>query len=151
MMITPEWETDLVARIAELVPASFTATGAEPNIYPHGEGQQNDTRHDGSFAGLEHTTVRFIAMRGELHSDGQNGFADIQVLHRYDPNASADARVVALARMRDVHDRLHAQGAWDGASGQAYIDVRSASAPSVLERGYVVMTLTMWAEQPETP
>lgn len=134
---TPDFESDLVARIHELLPADFVIEGDATNLRAGREFEVGGQTAQAS------TWVEFITERQHTHNNGQKRWIDLQVLHRYDAR-DRDADVAAKALMRRVYDALHQSGDFEGASGALYDEIRCLDGPAFLEPHYRLLNVTLW-------
>lgn len=135
-IVTPNYENDLIVKIVAERAADFDLAGDNANIRPSKEepvgGQVLDVD----------TRVAYVTDRVQVHSDGQTGEVDMQILHRFAP---ADERAAAV-RMRALYDALHLCAEFTGASGVRYLTIRALSRPVFLEPAYYVLNVTLWQD-----
>ncbi len=133
-MSTPDFEADLMARIAALRAADYDIEGAGRNTWPDVE------QPVGGLITERMTVVRFVTERQHRYAGGQAREVDMQVLDRF-PAAELGA---AKVRARALYDASHLSGAFTGVSGTEYLDVWAIDGPVILEPNYVSLNLTLW-------
>lgn len=140
MTTTPDVESDLVARLAARLPASIKVSGAERNTWA---GPERPT------LGVVPRLAVFVVRLGELatiYGGGQYRYLTLEVVVRSQLDDYAGGELLA----RQVYDALHLSGAFTGASGQTYDDVR-CEAPSYEgqadnEPHYWTVAVQLWAD-----
>lgn len=112
---TPDVEKDLVERLAVLAPSLVTITGSSRDTWPGPERPSS-----GAGFPLRATFAQHVGGIDDLHSDGRMRTFDMQLLVRGARNAYG----ATLALARGIYDALDLSGAFTGASGARYLDVR---------------------------
>lgn len=140
MTTTPDVEADLVARLAARLPASIKVASADRNCWP---GPERPT------LGVVPRLAVFVIRSGELatiYGGGQYRYLTLDVVVRSQLDDYAGGELLA----RQVYDALHLSGAFTGASGQTYDDIR-VEAPDYLgqadnEPHYWTLAVQLWAD-----
>lgn len=140
-MATPDWELDVVHRLAALVPGQFTATGDARNIIP---GMETPI---GGEHGIGLTVVRYVTEIRHDHSGGDERDVQLQILTRFDASGGRPAITAARALARAVRDACHKQGDFTGQAPESmsYLDLWWVRGPVFLEPNYFFHDVTLYA------
>jgi hypothetical protein len=124
-MTTPDVESDLLAKLAALLPTDVIVAGADLNALA------GPLRPAGR-KGVHEVFVQCFGGMRDVHNDGVVRVFNVQVTIRSAQNDYTGGHVLALR----IHDALECLGAWVGVSGQRYIDTTAAVAmPNYLGPG----------------
>lgn len=133
-IVTPDWESDLIARMDALNPGeTLTITGDARNIDPGREFKV------GGHVAHSHYFVSYVTERQLPTLGAEERDVDVQILYRF----RDDERATAQATMLAWYDALHRSGAFTGASGHGYHDIWAKDLPVFLEPTYYALNVTM--------
>lgn len=144
-MSTPNIEADVIDRLVTLRPLLFQASTGPRNTWP---GLEHPV---GGLIANDATFIRAFAERTRIHSGGQWREVDVQILRRFGRGSerlqhAAGLYARALDDARDVYDALHLSGAFTGASGANYLEVRAIGGPDFLEPCYFSLNFSFWLD-----
>lgn len=114
---TPDVESDVLAKLAELLPDDVVITGSDLNA------RAGPLRPAGQ-ADIHEVYVQVFGGRRDTHSDGVIRVMALQVTVRSRQNDYTGGHLLAVA----IHDALECVGPWVGASGASYIDTTASIA-----------------------
>lgn len=141
MTTTPDIESDLVAKLAALLPSVLSVSGSTRNLWA---GPERPT------LGVVPRRAVFVIRSAEyrtIYGGGQYRYLSADIVIRSALDDYAGGELLA----RSIYDALHLLGRFTGASGQAYEDVRASDAPAYQGQAdddphYWVLPVQLWAD-----